>query len=269
MQAAAYRRPLAPLATELRRASRAERLIFFAPCALLLALLPLKLLDKELYWRLVVEDGWFENVMFVIYAITAATAFALGLALRREGLRWAPRLQFLLAAGFLFICLEEISYGQRFFQIQSPEFFAAYNRQQETNLHNFARRPILHLAYILVGLYGATAWLLMPQRLRSRLGELAPLLAPPWLTALYFLPAVLLYGYFDYVSAPLTFLFGPAFDFDRGMGYDYFFMARDQEVPELLLAFGFLIWQGLNWRRRAALYPDAAAAGAEPGAAAA
>jgi len=46
------------------------------------------------------------------------------------------RLIGLFAVAMILIGLEEFSYGQHFFQWQSPEFFAKNNVQHETNLHN-------------------------------------------------------------------------------------------------------------------------------------
>lgn len=50
-------------------------------------------------------------------------------------------LPFLLSlAGLMLVCFfligEEVSWGQRFFNRESPDFFKAYNSQKETNLHN-------------------------------------------------------------------------------------------------------------------------------------
>lgn len=48
-------------------------------------------------------------------------------------------------AWFVF-AMEEISWGQRVFSIDSPDFFRAHNYQQELNLHNFFN-PIIHFLY--------------------------------------------------------------------------------------------------------------------------
>lgn len=47
------------------------------------------------------------------------------------------RLCLIVMAGIFFFGVgEEISWGQRLFNIESPKFFKTYNSQQETNLHN-------------------------------------------------------------------------------------------------------------------------------------
>ncbi len=40
--------------------------------------------------------------------------------------------------GALYVCLEEISYGQHYFNWNTPAYWQAINDQQETNLHNIS-----------------------------------------------------------------------------------------------------------------------------------
>ncbi len=48
----------------------------------------------------------------------------------------------LLALACFYVAGEEISWGQRIFDIEAPEFFQRHNLQKETNLHNFLTGPI-------------------------------------------------------------------------------------------------------------------------------
>ena len=48
----------------------------------------------------------------------------------------------LLALACFYVVGEEISWGQRIFNIATPEFFQQHNLQNETNLHNFFTGPI-------------------------------------------------------------------------------------------------------------------------------
>ena len=61
------------------------------------------------------------------------------LALRSSPDRW---FHLLLALAFFYGAGEEISWGQRLLGFGSPEFFEAYNLQEETNLHNFLTGPV-------------------------------------------------------------------------------------------------------------------------------
>ena len=47
-----------------------------------------------------------------------------------------------LALACFYVVGEEISWGQRIFDVSSPEFFKQHNLQKETNLHNFLTGPI-------------------------------------------------------------------------------------------------------------------------------
>ncbi len=75
------------------------------------------------------EDGFFEWLTFW-YALVAALIWA-WLSIRY---RLVP---FLLPfAFFLFFAMEEISWGQRLFEWETPEFIGSVNYQNETNIHN-------------------------------------------------------------------------------------------------------------------------------------
>lgn len=77
------------------------------------------------------EDGIIESATALLFAL-AAVLFTL--AYRRA--RWP--LNLLFAALFVFAAGEEISWGQRLFDWQTPEVLQTLNVQQETNLHNLA-----------------------------------------------------------------------------------------------------------------------------------
>ncbi len=105
----------------------------------------------------------------------------------------------LLALACLYVAGEEISWGQRLFDIPTPEFFSAHNLQQETNLHNFFTGPISTLTKqgieycIAAGLVGYG--LLYPWHLQRRMQaalwlEGKGLAAPP----LYLWPFFVLSG---------------------------------------------------------------------------
>lgn len=64
---------------------------------------------------------------------------------------------YLFAAGVFFvIAMEEISWGQRFLDLESPEFFVEHNSQGEITLHNlYDAAPFTHKGFILIGFLGA------------------------------------------------------------------------------------------------------------------
>ena len=113
-----------------------------------------------------------------------------------------------MAVLFFVVAMEEISWGQRIFSVQSPEFFQTYNGQQEITLHNFLSRYPLHMIFILAGLYGSFAWKFFPEKFKTRFPKLSQFLIPDRLLQWYFLPTALLYIYYDYASAFLIHVLG-------------------------------------------------------------
>lgn len=139
---------------------------------------------------------------------------------------------------------------QRIFRVQTPEFFEQYNKQQETNLHNFAGRYLLHGSYILIGAYGSFAFLVMPKVIPHKYSPLVDLLAPAWFLILYFLPVMILYIYYDSLSSILVAQFGEGFGWESGWDPKGFMIAKDQEPIEFLLSLGFLLFMGINKLRQ-------------------
>ena len=89
------------------------------------------------------EDLRLENVQAGLLLVAAVLFCAR--ALRAEA-AYRP-LHILLTAGLTFLFLEEISYGQRLFNFETPEMLGG-NLQQEANLHNL---PIFIWLTALVG----------------------------------------------------------------------------------------------------------------------
>ena len=87
------------------------------------------------YVFFVAEDSWAEFGTFVFWLFTF---FALiwGLV-KYPDFRKPGHVMFALAA--FFMAMEEVSWGQRIFQLETPGFFATHNYQKELSLHNFAR----------------------------------------------------------------------------------------------------------------------------------
>lgn len=84
----------------------------------------------------VVEDGFIENL--TVIALLTATFTALIYRIKYgagKSALFKVVMSFIILSTF-FVAGEEISWGQRVFNIQSSEFFQENNAQQETNLHN-------------------------------------------------------------------------------------------------------------------------------------
>jgi hypothetical protein len=192
------------------------------------------------------EDGPIEWGTTVVYLLAALVALSIGIDFYKEKSTTYGVLYLIFALGFFFIGMEEISWGQRLFQVESPEFFQKYNAQQEITLHNLGSSHVLHAAYILVGFYGAFARKILPKFINKRHKEFLNLFAPARLLMFYFLPTFIFYTYVEYIV-----LFAYKFwRSDTVFGIGKFIMPKDQETIEFVLALGFLGFVLINKYRQ-------------------
>ena len=113
----------------------------------LVALL-LQSLNADLYYLMIQEDEYIEWTTF--WAFISAAGIYLRKVLRSAE-SWTVNWCLISLAGFCtFVALEEISWGQRVFGYRPPEYFLAFNFQQEFNLHNIADKTLRKLAFNLV-----------------------------------------------------------------------------------------------------------------------
>lgn len=121
----------------------------YLPLALLAGVLVIHTVAREFYRAHVLPEG-FGFLELTQFILAAAAAFLSARALRfgvvkGSTLLWIAIVFFALAA--FYIAGEEHSWGQHFFNWNTPSYWAEINRQQETNLHNtspwFNQRPKL------------------------------------------------------------------------------------------------------------------------------
>jgi len=112
-----------------------ERLHRVIPtCTLLLVAFDVLLYaaDPVAHWRFNLEDSFVENVTF--FSFLLAGGYLLTSLQARDGRLWYA----LLGVGCLLVAGEEVSWGQRLFEIPTPPELWRINRQHELNLHNIA-----------------------------------------------------------------------------------------------------------------------------------
>ena len=103
---------------------------------------------------LTTEDNLFEYLTVAFY-LTGALLCMAGLVVSRQRGRSIARYWLLgWALLFLLVAMEEISWGQRMFGIETPEFIASHNGQDEVNLHNVASELVNRSFYSMVFLVG-------------------------------------------------------------------------------------------------------------------
>lgn len=84
----------------------------------------------------VVEDGLIEWLTVLALVATMVVCFRRFWRLRQQAKPLFLGMTLLFGLAFLFGAGEEISWGQRLLNIDSPEFFLEHNAQEEINLHN-------------------------------------------------------------------------------------------------------------------------------------
>ena len=225
--------------------------IFTIPLILVAALATLKLQSSERYWAIAAaEDGPVEYLTSALYV--AAFGFALVTAFDsfREGRRAHAALSALVALGCAFVALEEISWGQRILGVPTPAVLTTYNGQGELNIHNIADRYLLHGAFICAGAYGTFGFLFFRRRAKAASDPLWKLIVFPWWLALYFVPVLLIYLYYDYLSPFLVAQFGVEWDWQSSrQDQQRFMIAKDQEPAEFIMALGVALFTATNMGR--------------------
>ncbi len=173
------------------------------------------------------EDGLVEYLTAIFYLMSSLTAFLVSFTFLKQTKKIFGILYFLLALGMFFVAGEEISWGQRIFEVSTPEYFSKNNVQNEITLHNL--KPIsenLHKFYKLIGLYGTLAWLFFII-IKKENKIINRYFIPNWYLIGYFIPVLFFYVYHDNIMPNNNFLN---------------FTSIEQEPAELLLSVGFFLF---------------------------
>lgn len=206
----------------------------------------LKVVTPGLYRYLIREDGIVEWATALAFLAAGGFAGLLALRLWRDRRAVLAVMYLGLAIGMVFAMVEEISWGQRILDLETPDEFVEHSTKEEINLHNLKAFP-LGLAFIAVGFYGAFARMLVPHSVRRRFPWEVELLTPRLVISSYFLVTFAIYTYFEYiyytVMQPLGIDIRREYQWD-----DHFIIGKDQEPVELLLAIGFLLFVCNNWQ---------------------
>ncbi len=183
------------------------------------------LLDKESIIDLTAEDGVIEY-LGALYFFISSILFLVLFKLSRKGndfqiVKTKKNIFYLLfCIMFLFAAGEEISWGQRIFQIPVPESWKAINVQKELNIHNLRffstvdssgqRKPFWLLLFNMNHIFAAFSlgfcflvpflnrFVLQFSRWCKRLGlPLVPLEVGGFFVAVYFIGKILRWFYLD------------------------------------------------------------------------
>jgi len=121
----------------LKNVSRIEKLVLLFVTFVTLAGFALSYINHDLFKQyFVVEDGFTEWMTVLALLVGMVVCFRRVWLLRAQRPFSFLLMTTLLALFFMFGAGEEVSWGQRLFEIESSEFFEEHNAQGEMNLHN-------------------------------------------------------------------------------------------------------------------------------------
>ena len=215
---------------------RAKLTAFFSPVFLVaLTILLWATSDSGSWKQMNTEGGFIEYgtglayILAVIFAVPVAKYF---IKLDRRLLGYY---YYLLSAFSLLICLEELSWGQRFIPIKSPEFFEDYNSKSELSIHNLVWiEQYIYLGFMIIGLLGGISWLFVRLKKWKNSDTLTIVFSviPDWYLSSYFV---------------VLFLYAFIAKFTGAIGEK---ITTFVEPIELLLSLGFLGFVIVNYFRQ-------------------
>ncbi len=140
------------------------------------------------------ENKLEEIVQFILFGASTIVSWKLFLSSQKAGRWWKQRTSLLylfMTVAFFIITFEEISWGQKLFEIDIPERIAEVNTQQEFNIHNNKQIfPYIYYAYLVVSGFAAFAWIIpaLFPNVRHKLKKIdLSQFIPPWYLMFYFL----------------------------------------------------------------------------------
>ena len=216
-----------------------QQLIFLIPIIISLIILVIRVYIPDwlsTYSIIIREDGPVEYSTVILYLAALIVSVNILKFFKNEKKFFVIYLVF--SIGFFLVAMEEISWGQRIFDFDTPDWFPK-NLQRETNLHNLeAFTDFRHASMMSASIYGTFAWLVFPKIQKTfrvfsekTYNTLLRVVIPSRYLMGYFFPIFLVFFIFDVASPTI-------FDFEYRMN----FMPFDAEPFELLQSIGILLF---------------------------
>lgn len=217
--------------------TNSQKLLYFGGILYLNTLTLLEIFNSSLYDSLIKEDGILENIQLVSYLAGFILALLCAFYLLRNSKKLQSLFFLFMAIGLFFIAGEEISWGQRIFNIQTPQELARINYQQELTIHNVETfQEKIDYIYMLIGICGAFAGIFFKTFIPAFYKKYSQIF-PPAILFFYFFAV----SRFYFLNKFVVFNY-KLFSFEKvGIG-------NRQEVSETLLAFGFFAFAFLTYR---------------------
>lgn len=171
-----------------RISKRTAIVLFLLPFVGLLLIGAARFLSEETWRKIDEEDGPIESLQFAGLFISSLVSLGVSyrlLAIRR---RLSAALYALLGLGLFFVAGEEIAWGQRVFQFQTPESLAEVNEKRELSVHNVGSlSELFNVAKFFAGLYGVAGCWILSLLSRRRDLQMFEVFVVPWFLSSAFL----------------------------------------------------------------------------------
>lgn len=222
---------------------KTKLVIFFIPIILIIFIIITKITlgpANVPYIILISEDGPVEYATFIIYFVTIIFSLLSAKIFFKRGKKSYGFLYFAMALVFIFIAMEEISWGQRIINLDLPEFFAESN-QEEMNIHDLPVVAIFEDPMIIIaGLIGGLLWVIFQKSKNTNFYSFKRFFVPGWYLMSYFLPVSFFYFILNLTPPEQISL--------QGMYWNFTFQ-KEQEPFEFLMSLGFFGFILVNYIR--------------------
>ena len=222
---------------------KTKLVIFFIPIILIIFIIITKITLGPAnipYLILISEDGPVEYATFIIYFVTIIFSLLSAKIFFKRGKKRYGFLYFAMALVFIFIAMEEISWGQRIINLDLPEFFLE-STQEEMNIHDLPVVAIFEDPMIIIaGLIGGLLWVIFQKSKNTNFYSFKRFFVPGWYLMSYFLPVSFFYFILNLTPPEQISL--------QGMYWNFTFQ-KEQEPFEFLLSLGFFGFILVNYIR--------------------
>lgn len=155
-----------------------------------------RLWPMDYFFQIVKEDHLIENLQVIVLLV--GVALAIYYLVIKKSFKEFNMINLLICIGivltFFLLAGEEISWGQRIFNINTPKYLLEHNVQQETTIHNLSSiHGLVEKFYFGIGLLAVFLFLF---REKIKIKSIQNWLNIPWYLIPYFGIQVLYYSYF-------------------------------------------------------------------------
>jgi len=194
--------------------------------------------DVHYYFRIIMrEDSIIEYLTAFFYLIASIFGAFLAVRFLKQKKYLVGISYIILSLGMFFVFGEEISWGQRIFDIPTLGYFQEHNSHNENNIHNLMGVYVKYFK-VLIGFYGSFSWMLLLIDIKKFRFILNPYFIPKWYLMSYFIPMMIIYSREIYYTKP-----------DPTKEIWSQFLWQSGEASEFLLSIGFFLFVFINFFR--------------------